>query len=179
MRTFTIDAENNIIAFGSKKEAAEAGSGQSFTTRKELDGIIDGSPASRLVEIWNGLPGVKPVKKFENRKLAIGRIWKAIQSLGGPVGVEKATAALRKGRSPKKASRKEKAAKTSDGSKKAKVIALLERASGATLKELMAATEWQAHSVRGFISGSLVKKMGLKVQSAKREDGERSYSLAR
>jgi hypothetical protein len=42
----------------------------------------------------------------------------------------------------------------------------------------MAATEWQAHSVRGFISGSLTKKMGLKIESIKREDGERAYVLA-
>jgi len=41
----------------------------------------------------------------------------------------------------------------------------------------MKATDWQAHSVRGFISGALGKKMGLKVESAKREDGERVYTL--
>ena len=41
----------------------------------------------------------------------------------------------------------------------------------------MKATGWQAHSVRGFISGTLGKKMGLKVASAKAEDGERSYSI--
>ena len=39
----------------------------------------------------------------------------------------------------------------------------------------MAATNWQAHSVRAFISGNLIKKMGLKVASIKREDGERTY----
>jgi hypothetical protein len=43
----------------------------------------------------------------------------------------------------------------------------------------MKATDWQAHSVRGFISGTLGKKMGLKVESTKREDGERVYSLAK
>jgi len=42
----------------------------------------------------------------------------------------------------------------------------------------MKATDWQAHSVRGFISGALGKKMGLKVESAKREDSERVYSIA-
>jgi hypothetical protein len=41
----------------------------------------------------------------------------------------------------------------------------------------MAATEWQPHSVRGFISGTLAKKMGLTVESAKTEDGKRTYSL--
>jgi hypothetical protein len=41
----------------------------------------------------------------------------------------------------------------------------------------MKATGWQTHSVRGFISGTLGKKMGLTVYSAKGEDGERRYTL--
>jgi hypothetical protein len=41
----------------------------------------------------------------------------------------------------------------------------------------MAATEWQAHSVRGFLSGTLRKKMGLKIESAKSAAGERRYSI--
>jgi Protein of unknown function (DUF3489) len=44
-------------------------------------------------------------------------------------------------------------------------------------QELMAATEWQPHSIRGFISGTLGKKMLLAVDSAKSENGERTYSL--
>jgi hypothetical protein len=38
---------------------------------------------------------------------------------------------------------------------------------------------WQAHSVRGFLSGELKKKMGLRVQSAKHSDGVRTYRLTR
>jgi Protein of unknown function (DUF3489) len=57
------------------------------------------------------------------------------------------------------------------------VIALLGRKDGATLTELMKATGWQAHSVRGLLSGSLGKKMGLAVASTKREDGKRRYSI--
>jgi hypothetical protein len=57
------------------------------------------------------------------------------------------------------------------------VLDLLKRAGGVTSKELMQATGWQPHSVRGFLSGTVGKKMGLKVVSAKAESGERSYSL--
>jgi len=71
-----------------------------------------------------------------------------------------------------------KPAVTRDGSKKAEVIGLLQRKGGATLTQIMKATGWQAHSVRGFISGALGKKMGLTVESAKREDGEWVYSIA-
>ena len=63
------------------------------------------------------------------------------------------------------------------GSKTAKVLDLLKRSSGATLKEIMKATEWQAHSVRGFLSGTLGKKMKLTIISTKAEHGERSYSV--
>jgi hypothetical protein len=56
-------------------------------------------------------------------------------------------------------------------------MGLLKRREGATLKELMEATEWQAHSVRGFLSGTLRKKMGLKIESAKSAAGERRYSI--
>ena len=62
-------------------------------------------------------------------------------------------------------------------SKGAKVLEMIGRAKGATLAELMQVTGWQAHSIRGFISGNLSKKMGLTVESAKREDGERVYQL--
>jgi hypothetical protein len=64
-----------------------------------------------------------------------------------------------------------------DGSKAAKIIELLKRPDGATLAEIIKVSDWQAHSVRGFISGTLGKKMRLAVVSAKGENGERHYSL--
>jgi hypothetical protein len=99
------------------------------------------------------------------------------------VAPRRAHVAPKKAKSVKKASPAKRAPKgpkagaARDGSKAAKVVDLLKRADGATLKELMKATGWQAHSVRGFLSGTLGKKMGLKVASAKTEDGERSYSI--
>jgi hypothetical protein len=63
------------------------------------------------------------------------------------------------------------------GSKTAKFLDLLKRSGGATGADLMKGTGWQAHSVRGFISGFLGKKMGLTVASTKAADGKRRYSL--
>jgi len=63
------------------------------------------------------------------------------------------------------------------GSKTAKILDLLKRPTGATLKDLMKTTGWLPHSVRGFLSGAVGKKMGLIVTSTKGEDGERTYSV--
>jgi hypothetical protein len=101
----------------------------------------------------------------------------------------RAPVAPKKGKATKKATPAKKAPKARtkakgadakgarEGSKAAKILDLLKRPGGATLKALMKATGWQAHSVRGFLSGSLRKKMGLNVTSVKAEDGERSYSI--
>ena len=63
------------------------------------------------------------------------------------------------------------------GSKTNKVLNLLKRPGGVTAKELMKATGWQPHSVRGFLSGTIGKKMGLSITSAKSDEGERRYSI--
>lgn len=58
------------------------------------------------------------------------------------------------------------------------ILKLLGRANGATLKELAAATSWQDHSVRGYLSGTLKKKMGLTI-SSEVIDGTRRYKINR
>ncbi len=63
-------------------------------------------------------------------------------------------------------------------SKKQIVLDMLKRKTGATMAEIMKATDWQPHSVRGFISGALGKKMGLKVASTKNDAEERCYKIA-
>jgi hypothetical protein len=108
----------------------------------------------------------------------------ASQKKGAPKG-QKTAKRKAKTVAPKEAKAKKapKAARTKEAgtlrpeSKGAKVLELISRTKGASLAELIKATDWQAHSVRGFISGTLGTKMGLKVASAKREDGERVYSM--
>jgi hypothetical protein len=80
---------------------------------------------------------------------------------------------------PPAAKRNEKAATiTREGSKTEQAITLMKAPGGTTLKALMEKFGWQAHSVRGFISGTLTKKMGLTVVSTKGEDGQRKYTIA-
>lgn len=62
--------------------------------------------------------------------------------------------------------------------KSAQVVALLERSAGASVQEMMKATGWQAHSVRGFMAGSL-KRQGKAVTSNMSKDGERRYMLVK
>ena len=100
------------------------------------------------------------------------------------VSARRANVAPKKAKAGKKASPAKKAPKGAkkakgarDGSKAAKILDLLKRPGGATSKELQKSSGWQPHSVRGFLSGTVGKKMGLTVVSTKGEDGERSYSV--
>jgi hypothetical protein len=71
------------------------------------------------------------------------------------------------------------APKQREGTRKATVIALLEREGGATLEEIMAETAWQKHSVRGFIS-TLASKHGYTIVSTRREtDKARCYAITK
>jgi hypothetical protein len=56
------------------------------------------------------------------------------------------------------------------------ITTLLRRPEGATLAEMMKATGWQQHSLRGFMSGTIVKRKGLAITSEKL-DGERRYRI--
>ena len=198
--TFTIDSDNNITAHAG---LPPAGAHEPFATLKDLAKLTAATwPISRLVDIWNSFAGVapfndlKPVKKFNNRKAALVRIWQAVERLTpmvAPAAVveaagdvasarEEATKSPTRGKRrdtarPRAKDAKRAASAARDGSKAAAILELLKRPGGATSKELMKATGWQPHSVRGFLSCTIRRKMGLEVISAKSEDGERSYSI--
>ena len=173
---FTIDLENNITVLASSQHIEERQEGtETFSTPHELAALAAKWPGSRLIEIWNGLPGVEAVERFTSRKVAATRIWKAIQNLQPTAGAQRRQVAPKKGRERNTASRAARPV-ARENSKTAKVIALLQQPEGATLKAIVRATGWQTHSVRGFISGQLKKKLGLKVRSSKR-DGDRVYSI--
>ena len=114
---------------------------------------------ARLAAIWNALPGATPIVRFKDRGTAAQRLWAAFARLP----VDPAPAAGASGPRP--------------GSKEAQVIGLLERPEGATIAEIMTATGWQPHTVRGMFAGALKKKRALMIVSAKEERG-RVYRIA-
>jgi hypothetical protein len=173
MKTFLTDSESQVatVESGAEGEPNAAVSAERFNSMEEFAEMTQDWPLSRLVAMWNGLPGVTPVSRFTDRKTAVMRIWKALRN---PAGAANGSAP-----SAKRARRGRSKAVAREGSKKARILTLLQQAKGATLDEIMRATGWQAHSVRGFISGNLGKRMGLKVNSTRRSGGERSYRILR
>ncbi len=188
MVTFTIQEDNNISAFASAEEAAQAGDGTRFDSQASLSRISAEWPLSRFAEIWNSIPGNTVVKKFADRNKAVVRIWKAIQPLAGHDGRGDEAKAKRKksaqgAKRAKKGKRAKKAApaqkdKGERSNKKAEVIAMMKRAKGVTLAQIMERTGWQAHTVRGFVS-ILGSKGGETIESSKNAGGERTYHIAK
>ena len=202
MTTFTIDSDNSITAFPSLEEAqaADLAGAEYFSSPEELTQLAASWPiagtrgrgSSKLRELLNSLPGVPPTKKFPDRQAALTKIWQAAQALTPSNGAQAAHGAPKPKGSRKKATPAKKPApvrkgakkapkggkEARDGSKKAEVLDLMRRKQGATLKEIMKATGWQRHTVRGFVSGTLIKKQGLKVESFRSEDKERTYRIS-
>jgi Protein of unknown function (DUF3489) len=192
MSTFTIDADNNITAYPSAEEArqGDAAGLVHFDSQATLAKVSTDWPLSRFVELWNGIPGQTPVKKFQDRKKAVARVWSAIQPLAGkgaseepavpkPEPPRKGGKPAKKAKAAKKASGKATSEKPSERSnKKAEVIAMMMRAKGVTLAEIMQATGWQRHTVRGFVS-ILGSKGGHTIESTKNAGGERTYKITK
>jgi DNA-binding MarR family transcriptional regulator len=108
----------------------------------------------QLVALWNVLPDVANIAKFKDRKTAVRRLWAAFEQLVP---------------TPNKIAAKPNKRRTT--TKQEQVIALLRQRSGATIEDLVEATSWQRHTVRGMIAGALKKKLGLHVISEKAERG--------
>jgi hypothetical protein len=101
----------------------------------------------RLLVLWNALPDVEKRRKVGDRDALIDQLWSAIEALPDPQSEAKRP------------------------SKQDEVIAMLRRPEGATVDEVASATGWQRHTVRGVFSGTLKKKLGLSIASAKEERG--------
>jgi len=151
---FAVHPNNNLEIYVSTSTPPRLRKVPSFATEKELSALAATWPSSRLVEIWNRLPGVNGVTKFTDRKTAVQRIWKVLQQ---------------------RIQDTQKPVRNPNATKGEIILELLKRPSGATLKEIMAATGWQSHSVRSFVS-TRSRKLGLNIKSFQR-NGERVYRL--
>ena len=131
MRTYLINGDQVTVHSAVPKSISE----DALLLRRSNDLYAAHCSATRLVSLWNALPATTPVKRFKNRTEGSERLWQALATL--PLSDE--------GRATSKQSR---------------LIILLRRAKGASMEELMSATGWQSHSVRGVLSGVLRKKLG-------------------
>jgi hypothetical protein len=109
----------------------------------------------RLLALWNALPSVDKRRKIGNRDTLVSQLWAAIEALPEP----KENLAVK------------------PASKQDEVIAMLRRPEGVTVNEVASATGWKRHTVRGVFLGTLKKKLGLILASAKEERG-RVYRIA-
>ena len=202
MPTFTIDTDNNVTAYTTPDEATNADASlPRFSSAAELAKLAAGWPADRLIEVWNSIPGNSKLAKLGPKGAA--RIWKALQPLAAanseavkPTKARKAGKSAKPAKAAKKARAKSagksrrvaaspKGPKTPtvkrgprEGSRKAEIIGLLQRAKGASLPEIQKLTGWQKHTVRGFIS-ILGSKGVLKIESEKNAAGDRVYRIAK
>lgn len=161
MATFRITQRNTIVRQRSG-EKRPVNSDSHFASESELITLTSDWPSRRLVEIWNKLAGVTPVLRFTSRRRAAIRIWREINTQHAP---QKAIRQLPQNDAP-----------PAQQTKGEHILALLIRPSGANLAEIIAATGWQPHSVRGFISAQIGKRMGYVVQSFEK-GGMRVYRI--
>lgn len=186
-KTFALTADNEVIAYANLKAARIATPGAAYFT--DIDGLATATAewnGARLIDLYNSIPGNTEVKKFTDRKTALRRIWNAIQNLSAPevaaTPEQKVEEPVVEQAAPSKKERKAKAAaangepKEPRDTKKGKVMELIARAEGATNQEIQEATEWQAHTIRGFLS--IAKKKGANIEVIKRADDSRAYHLA-
>jgi len=145
-------------------------------------GLLEEKPATRISEAWRendggqrmmlvitdtGLQAIgvdadeKASKQSRSTKTRAKKPRRRI--------VQKPITATPKGKKSQTAARQ--------GTKQALLIDLLKRKKGATIEEIVEATGWQPHSVRGAISGTLKKKLGFAVTSEKPGDGPRRYRI--
>jgi hypothetical protein len=151
MRIYIIG--NDGIALCREAPAALGDSEIVVASKEELQAAA--LSGKHLLTLWNALPSVEKRRKVGDRAALIDQLWLAVEALPDPEPPP----------DPKRPSKQD------------VVIAMLRQPEGATVDEVASVTGWQRHTVRGVFSGTLKKKLGLTVASAKEERG-RVYRIA-
>jgi hypothetical protein len=150
-----------VTVFGSVQQISENDKGtEMFSSAEELRTLAMKWTGTRLVEIWNSLPGVEPVARLTSRKAGVTRIWKAIQQLQPGNGAGKRKGEGKKARAKKKAVRKERPV-IRKISKTARVIALLRQPAGAKSEDHHACHRVAGPQRAGIHQRSIGQEAGL------------------
>lgn len=209
MPAFTISDDNNITVFATAGEAAEAACGTAlvFESKAELARVAAEWPMSRLIEVYNSIPGNGEVKRFADRNKAVTRIWAAIQPLARNIALQPQPSAESETSQPANSTQPAKAAKarhkrTPGGpsrataseprnTRKKATVAATRRASGGKkaavitmMKRAKGATLSEIMATTGWQAHTvrgmisiLGSKGGVNVASSKNASGERTYRI--
>lgn len=168
-----------------------------------LPGSLRGGAAAKVVGalLSRGLIAETATDSQTKADAALNRIWRndedgraiilhitdaglaaiGVEPEGGnsaPTGADEAPSAEAPQDAPAEADPAPKARKPRTGTKQAKLIEMLRAEDGATIEEIVAETGWQAHTVRGAMSGALKKKLGLTITSEKIDGRGRVYAIS-
>ena len=114
---------------------------------------------------------------IEKSQTPKGAALKKGSAKSNPSSKAKITAAAANPKAPAKAPTTADNLKVEQVTKQERVLRLLSRAEGASVEEMMQATDWQQHSVRGFLAGTVKNKLGFPLTSSKGKDGVRRYRI--
>ena len=169
-------------------ENSKGAAAQKAAAKLLREGLVEEVLAGRDLPAWRRDESDQPVALLITAlgKEAIGVAEEGAVAGSPSVGEGgKPSAETRSRRRPSKASRPRPGQKTNtnagarrSGSKQEQVLAMLRRPKGVTVAAIMAATGWQPHSVRGFLAGTVRRKLALPLLAEQVEGGARRYRIA-
>jgi hypothetical protein len=173
---FIVERANKSLAFLSNRSDGSSCANQAqkgFTTMTNAEATITENAATVAEPGADVAPEKASSKKGPTQKKGAPKGQKAAKGGKAKASPKRGATAGRKAAKPAHA---KEASLPRAESKGAKILEMIGRPKGATLAEIVKATDWQRHSIRGFLS-TAAKKHGLKIESTKTEAGDRVYQI--